>query len=159
MTGVMAYQEEVIFNIHNIGIFEFGPLMYVQMSISKHYAFIRDKLVLAWIICSHALRKKNGHSYFVCLTNIRKMFEVDSHRQWCACIVGTGFNEWFTRSCSQEEYGSWVLFKKNIVLEVTDEEVVGWVKKMLACVVLVVEFLLWLEIKGKGLIATKLMMD
>nr|GEY13894.1 hypothetical protein [Tanacetum cinerariifolium] len=42
---VMAYQEKVVFNIHNNKVFEFGLLSYVNGSVSKLFAFTYDSKV------------------------------------------------------------------------------------------------------------------
>ncbi|GJX68061.1 hypothetical protein Tco_0303788 [Tanacetum coccineum] len=67
---VMAYQEEVVFNIHNNKVFEFGLLSYVNGSLSKLFAFTYDSKVFTTGI-DHMLVRINEQKrgLFFCLPN------------------------------------------------------------------------------------------
>ena len=69
----MGCQDEVVFNMHTNGLFEFGPLRYVQGSVSKLYAFVLERHIFTTGL-NHMLARIREEKWalycsFVCLAN------------------------------------------------------------------------------------------
>jgi hypothetical protein len=71
VADLLGYGGEVLFRMHNNGVFEFGPLRYVQGNVSTMCGFVCDRHVffLGLDDMFYALGEKNGMCSFVCLAN------------------------------------------------------------------------------------------
>ena len=69
--SLIGYHGEVVFSMHNNGVFEFGLLRYVQGNVSTFCGFVSDRNIVSLGLYDMFSRIKgeNGLCYFVCMAN------------------------------------------------------------------------------------------
>ena len=133
MAGLVTYAGEVVFNMHNNGVFEFGPLRYVQGNVSRLCGFVSDRQIFSlglddmfskikgdkWVVffCLPGKSLEEGLKLIHTDNDVHTMIELGCR---------SGFVDLFVANTQQmlSQY-----YLKNIDSEGEGGEVVGWVEE------------------------------